>query len=112
MDRRLFLAGLFGVAGASALATIVRPVEAVAGIPGGGPGILDELDDPVANDLEAGPEIAEPEPVWHRGYPHAGWRRRRRRRIRRWRRVCRRVWYRGRRRTRCFRRRVWVWVYI
>jgi hypothetical protein len=110
MDRRLFLAGLFGVAGATALATVAKPVEALAGVPGSGSGILDALDDPVMDELETTPESAEPEPVWHRGYRHG--RRRRRRRGRRWRRICRRYWYRGRRQRRCFRRRVSFWIYF
>ncbi|TIR04141.1 MAG: protamine-2 (modular protein), partial [Mesorhizobium sp.] len=44
MDRRLFLTGVFGVAGAAALASAVRPINAVAGVPSAGSGILDELD--------------------------------------------------------------------
>ncbi|RFC65750.1 protamine-2 (modular protein) [Mesorhizobium denitrificans] len=108
MERRLFLTGLLGVAGAAAVASVVRPAQALAGVPdmSGGPGILDELDMP-ANDGEE----AIVEPVYHRdwhrpGHPH--WRyRRRRRRV--WRRVCRRYWHHGRWRHRC--RRVRVWVY-
>ena len=109
MERRLFLAGLFGVAGATALGAIVKPVEAVAGVPGSGPGILDELDDPVANDIETAPETVEPEQVQ---YYYRRRRRRRRRRSRRWRTVCRRYWYRGRVRRRCYRRRVSFWIYF
>lgn len=107
MDRRLFLAGLFGAAGAATLASVVKPVEAVAGVPG--PGILDELNDPIENDLEAGPESAEPELVWHRGYRHYG---PRRRRGWRWRTICRRYWHRGRWRRRCVRRRVSFWIHL
>lgn len=105
MDRRLFLTGLLGVAGAAATVSVMRPSEALAGIPGGKPGILDELDTPETMLPE---EDATVEPVWHRGYPHRNrhWRRRPRRHG--WRRVCRRYWDRwGRLRRRCFRRRVW-----
>ncbi|MGE0280832.1 MAG: protamine-2 (modular protein) [Rhizobiaceae bacterium] len=112
MDRRLFLAGLFGVAGTAALATVARPVDAAAGVPGNGPGILDALDDPVVDELDVGPETAEPELIWHRGYYHEGRRRRRRRRRHAWRTVCRRYWDRGRWRRRCYRRRVSFWIYL
>jgi hypothetical protein len=102
MDRRSFLTAMFGIAGAAAFASAVRPINAVAGIPGAKSGILDELD----------PE-AEVEPVNHRRYydqdydPDYYYRRHRRHRRRRgWRRVCRSYWRHGRRRVRCYRRRV------
>ncbi|PDQ17589.1 protamine-2 (modular protein) [Mesorhizobium sanjuanii] len=109
MDRRLFLTGMFGIAGAAALASAVRPVNAVAGVPAAGSGILDELeaqDNAVFGDDDSQAEL---EQVRHR---HGHWRRHRRRRRRRvWRRVCRRYWRHGRVRTRCYRRRVWVWYW-
>ncbi|TIU37572.1 MAG: protamine-2 (modular protein), partial [Mesorhizobium sp.] len=43
MDRRSFLTAMFGIAGAAALAGAIRPIEAVAGVPGAGNGILDEI---------------------------------------------------------------------
>ncbi|RWE69016.1 MAG: protamine-2 (modular protein) [Mesorhizobium sp.] len=104
MDRRSFLTGMFGIAGAAVLASAVRPINAVAGVPGARRGILDELDAP---DTEAfGDEDTQAEPVRHRR-----WHRRRRRRRRVWRRICRRVWRNGFPRRRCFRRRVWVWAW-
>ncbi|TIU12667.1 MAG: protamine-2 (modular protein), partial [Mesorhizobium sp.] len=41
MDRRSFLTGMFGIAGAAVLASAVRPINAVAGVPGARRGILD-----------------------------------------------------------------------
>ncbi|RUY36951.1 protamine-2 (modular protein), partial [Mesorhizobium sp. M7A.F.Ca.CA.002.07.1.1] len=38
MDRRSFLTAMFGVAGAAALASAVRPTDAMAGVPGAGHG--------------------------------------------------------------------------
>ncbi|MGX7876682.1 hypothetical protein ACVDG5_032015 [Mesorhizobium sp. ORM6] len=45
MERRLFLTGMLGVAGAVAFASVAGPGRAIAGIPQGN-GILDELDKP------------------------------------------------------------------
>lgn len=103
MDRRMFLTGMLGVAGAAALAGVVRPPTALAGVPNARGGILDELDSP---DVETeGAEIQpELEPIQYRRRD----RRHRRRRRRVWRRICRRYWRHGRRRVRCYRRRVWV----
>lgn len=105
MDRRSFLTAMFGIAGAAAFASAVRPINAVAGVPGAKSGILDELD-----------TQAEVEPVNHRRYydqdydpdydPDYYYRRHRRHRRRRgWRRVCRSYRRHGRRRVRCYRRR-------
>jgi len=114
MDRRSFLTALFGVAGAAALASAVRPINAVAGVPNVGNGILDELDAPDNTEPfdDEGTE-AELEPVSHRRghrrherYERRYYRRHHRRRV--WRRVCRRYWYHGRVRTRCYRQRVWL----
>ncbi|WP_260855083.1 twin-arginine translocation signal domain-containing protein [Mesorhizobium amorphae] len=44
MDRRLFLTGILGVAGAAVVMTAIRPGQAVAGVPTTGGGILDELE--------------------------------------------------------------------
>jgi len=95
--------------GAAALAGLAGPGKAVAGIPAGN-GILDELDKPDMAVFE-GDDPAEVELVAHR---HHHWRRRRRRRGHRrvWRRVCRRVWHRGRWHRRCWRERVWVGFWL
>jgi hypothetical protein len=98
---------MFGVAGAAAFASAVRPINAVAGVPGAKSGILDELNGPDAFNNEG--TQAEVEPVNHRRYydqdydPDYYYRRHRRRRG--WRRVCRSYWRHGRRRVRCYRRR-------
>ena len=101
MDRRSFLTALFGVAGAAALATTVRPLEAVAGVPNIGNGILDELDKQDANSLDDGEGPGDVEQINHRR-----WHRRHRRRV--WRRHCRTFWRHGRLRRRCYRRRSYV----
>lgn len=101
MDRRSFLTALFGVAGAAALATTVRPLEAVAGVPNIGNGILDELDKQDANSLDDGEGAGDVEQIYHRR-----WHRRHRRRV--WRRHCRTFWRHGRLRRRCYRRRSYV----
>jgi len=105
MERRLFLTGMLGVAGAVAFAGVAGPSRAVAGIPQGN-GILGELDkqDPAVFE---GDDDVEVEKVSHRRwghrYSHGG-----RRRRGGWRRVCRRYWRHGRRRVRCWRDRVWL----
>ena len=109
MDRRLFLTGLLGVAGAAAVVRVMQPAEALAGVPNVGDGILDELNASEPEFFDGNDEAVEAEPVWHRGRPHRG---RRRRRRRAWRRYCRRQFFNGRWRRRCFRRRVWVWYWI
>ena len=101
MDRRSFLTALFGVAGAAALATTVRPLEAVAGVPNIGNGILDELDKQDANSLDDGEGPGDVEQIYQRR-----WHRRHRRRV--WRRHCRTFWRHGRLRRRCYRRRSYV----
>lgn len=111
MDRRSFLTAIFGVAGAAAFASAVRPINALAGVPAAKSGILEELDAPDAFDNEG--THAEVEPVNHRRYYDQDYDQdydpdyyhRRRRRRRGWRRVCRSYWRHGRRRVRCYRRR-------
>lgn len=105
MERRLFLAGLVGVAGAATIASVIRPSTAEAGVPNGA-GVLDQLDDPI-DELTVPEDDATVQPVWHRR-----WHRPRRRRRFRWRRVCRRFWRNGRWRTRCRRERVGFWIYL
>jgi len=112
MERRLFLTGMLGVAGAVAFASVAGPGRAVAGVPQGN-GILDELDKPDPAVFE-GDDAVEVEQVshrdWHfrRHHGHDGYWRRRHGRRRGWRRVCRSYWRHGRRRTRCWRERVWL----
>jgi len=110
MDRRLFLTGLLGLAGGAALISVARPGNALAGVPDGR-GILDELDEPETAVFDGEDGKPEAELVdhrrWHRR-PDRRHHRRRRRRV--WRRVCRRYWRHGRRVTRCYRERVWIWV--
>ena len=102
MDRRLFLSGMLGIAGAAAIAGMARPGKALAGVPETGSGILDQLDAPAADPpFEEAETQAEPAQYSSRRHH-----RRHRRRV--WRRVCRRYWYRGRYRRRCYRRRVWI----
>jgi hypothetical protein len=108
MDRRVLLAGLFGVAGTAALAAVLPPqAEALAGMPVGGPppgsSVLPNLED-----LKTDPDDAE-EAV--SGVQLANHRRRRHRRWR-WRRYCRREWWHGYWRHRCRRRRFAIWIWI
>jgi hypothetical protein len=107
MDRRTFLTGVLGLAGAAAIATTARPVNAIAGVPNPR-GILDELDASTADIGDDGGK-AEVELANHRrGHWHHP-RRRHRKHV--WRNVCRRYWHHGRWHRRCYRRRVWVWYY-
>lgn len=102
MDRRSFLTAMFGLAGAAVLASAVQPLNAVAGVPSVRKiGILDDLDAQETEPFGDEGSQADLQPVYHRR-----WHRHRRRRV--WRRVCRRYWRHGRRRTRCYRRRVWI----
>lgn len=97
MDRRLFLTGLLGLTGATLVAGLAAPGNAVAGIPNLSGGILDELDTPANDTAQAGDGRPVPENVQYR---------RRRRRRPAWRTVCRRVRIRGRWHKRCHRVRV------
>jgi hypothetical protein len=111
MDRRLLLKGLFGVAGAGALAVILPPqAEALMGHPddlAAGSNVLPNLEE-----LKEAPDDGEA-PVLGEGVEPASHRRRRRRRRRwRWRRHCRRYWWHGYYRRRCRRRRVFFWIWI
>lgn len=110
MDRRLFLTGLLGAAGAAAMvAALPRQAEALA---------IGPLDD-TTPDVGVKPEAAAEEmagadgveTAWHRGRPHHH--RRRRVRRRRWRRACRRYRNRwGRWVNRCRRVPYWAWIWI
>jgi hypothetical protein len=112
MDRRLFLTGLVGVGTATAVACVLpRQAEALVTVPPGDPlpPYPDGLPDVTAPglDLDAtAPELegddGDIEYVSHR----------RRRRVRRWRRRCRRHWYHGHWRRRCRRVPFWAWIWI
>jgi hypothetical protein len=110
MERRLFLTGMLGVAGAAALASLAGPGKAVAGIPEGN-GILDELDkpDPAIHE-EDDQDLLQPAQYYRRRYYRDRYYRRRRRRV--WRRVCRRYWRHGYWRRRCWRERVWISIWL
>lgn len=110
MDRRLFLTGLLGAAGAAAMVSALpRQAEALA---------IGPLDD-TTPDIGVNPEAAVEEATgadgvetaWHRDRPH--YRRRRRVRRRRWRRACRRYRNRwGAWARRCRRVPYWAWIWI
>lgn len=106
MDRRSFLTGMFGLAGAAAIVTAVKPSMALAGMPSR-PGILDELD----KVDDAGGNTPDVEPVDYRDRRRHNDRHRphRRRRRQEWRTVCRRYRRHGRWHRRCHRELVWVW---
>ena len=107
MDRRTFLTAIFGLAGAAAVTAAIRPVDAVAGVPGTH-GVLDELN-AAPMETAAGNGEATVEPVDYHGRERRHHRRDRRHRRRVWRRVCRRYRHHGRWHTRCHRERAWVW---
>ena len=118
MERRLFLTGLLGVVGIAGIATVLpRQAQALAAVPLGGPApqsdaLLPKLPESVGplGELDEGWELDEGEEL-DEGFElvHSG---RRRRRMRRWRRICRRDWYRGYWRRRCHRRPFWIWFWI
>jgi hypothetical protein len=116
MDRRLFLSGLLGAVGTTAVA-VALPRQAKALATTGAPAestaprsdILPNLDAPDLEPEESMGDLDESiELAWQEGRRH----RRRRRRVRRWRRVCRRYWRNGRWRRRCRRRPFWIWIFI
>ncbi len=133
MDRRLFLTGLFGVAGAAALtAAMPRQAHALATgplddtAPGGT--LLDELKDGVAEAPTVEGEQSAQRGDGRRGdgrrrhggrhrggrrHYHGGHRRGRRRRVRRYRRECYRYRNRwGHWQRRCRRVPFWAWMWI
>ena len=124
MDRRLFVTGLLGVVGTTGIAVVLpRQVEALAAVPLGGPA---SQPDTLLPDLPRLPESGGPS-----GEVDAGWElddewepdeggfelashmsNHRRRRVRRWRRVCRRWWHNGHWYRRCRRRPYWFWFWV
>lgn len=107
MDRRLFLTGMFGLPGAAALATVVKPGAAIAGIPSNSGGILSELDAPLDADTVEDVQYRRDEDRRRRDWYYRRHHHRRPRRRRVWRTVCRRVRRHGRWHRRCWRERVW-----
>jgi hypothetical protein len=103
MDRRAFLTGLFGVAGAVALANVAdaAPIARALALPDGAEPI-EGLRTPDGTEVEQAQ-------YWgpRRRYDRRRYRRYRRYRRRRSRLVCRNYWWRGRWRRRC--RRVYYW---
>ena len=111
MDRRLFVTTLLGAAGVAALTVVLSPSsEAVAKVlldDSPQPNILPDLEDLQAEPDEPGGGLADEEQLaYHMGHKH------RRRRVRRWRRVCRREWWQGHYRRRCRKHPFWVWLSI
>jgi hypothetical protein len=118
MDRRLLLTGLLGVAGTAGVAAVLpRQAHALTAGPLGSPALQP---DSVLPDLTAPPaELDEAEGLNELGELDEGVQlayhgRRRRRRVRRWRRRCRRHWYHGHWRRRCRRvpHFVSIWISI
>jgi hypothetical protein len=106
IDRRFFVTTLFGAAGVAAVAAVLPPSsKAMAKVL-----LKDEPDSdglPKLDELQADDEVEQV--AYHYGHPHM---RRRRRRVRRWRRICRREWWNGIYRRRCRRRPFWIWLSI
>jgi hypothetical protein len=110
MDRRLFLTSLVGVGATTAVACVLSPqAQALVTVPPGKPlpSHPDGLPDLTAPGLDlnaTAPELdsGDIEYVSHR----------RRRRVRRWRRHCRRYWHNGYWRRRCRRVPFWAWISI
>lgn len=115
MDRRIFLTGLVGVTAAATLgAALPRPANALdtfsKPIPPPEPeSLLPNLSEPDVDMAEFGDDW-EFDDEEESGFQLADHRRRhRRRRLRRWRRVCRRWRHNGHWHSRCRRRPYWVW---
>lgn len=119
MERRLFLTGLLGVAGAAGVAAVL-PRQALAAVPMGPlaepKSVLPDLSAPAdeayePDELGGQDELGELD----EGVQLANHRRNhRRRRVRRWRRRCRTRWIHGRRRRRCRREPYWhfIWFWL
>ena len=130
MDRRLFVTGLLGVAGTAGIATLLpRHAEALASVPLGEPAPQSQAYFPELPKLpESSGPLGEVDDQWEPGEewesdeewePEEGgfqlanhMHRHRRRRVRRWRRVCRRWWHNGHWHRRCRRRPYWFWFWF
>ena len=109
MDRRLFLTGLIGAVGTTAVAAVLpRPDEVLAAVPAGDPAPQSDAIPKAGLPVLEGDD--EFDVAWHEGRPHR--RRRRRRRVRRWRRRCRRYWTGSFWRRRCRRVPFWIWIFV
>jgi hypothetical protein len=110
MDRRLFLTGLMGVGATTAVACVLpREAAALVTVPPGKPlpshsNGLPDLTAP-GLDLDATASEFDDGDIEYVSHRH-------RRRVRRWRRRCRRHWYNGHWRRRCRRVPFWAWVWI
>ncbi|TMJ41652.1 MAG: protamine-2 (modular protein) [Alphaproteobacteria bacterium] len=117
MDRRVLLAGLFGVAGTAVLTAVLPPqAEALVGVPPPdltpGSSVLPNLEDlktdpDDSGEADEGLQLAQ----YYRRRRRRFYRRRRRRGWR-WRHVCRRWRHHGHWRHRCYRRRFAIWIMI
>jgi hypothetical protein len=112
MDRRLFLTGLIGAVGTTAIAAVLpRPDGVLAAVPAGDP--APQSPAPQSDAIpKAGLPVLEGDEEFDvalHGGPH---RRRRRRRVRRWRRRCRRYWTGSYWRRRCRRVPFWIWIFV
>lgn len=121
MDRRLFFTGLLGVAATTGFAAALpRPARALPSIlPLRGP--IPGSDTVLPKQPESGAQLAQMDEDWDldegdgedQDFQSAYHRpRRRRRRVRRWRRVCRRWREFGHWRRRCRRRPHWVYLWF
>ena len=114
MERRLFLTGLIGVAGTAGIAAIL-PRQALAAMPMGPipqtNSVLPNLSAPRGEPIEPDDvdELGELDEGVQLAYHRLG---HRRRRVRRWRRRCRRRWINGYWRRRCRREPYWVWFWF
>jgi len=112
MDRRLFLTGLLGLAGAATLAKVAGPSAAEAGVMNAN-GILDELaaSQPEVTNVDHRPGHRRRRPDrrhWRRDHYRGDFHRPRRPRRRPWREVCERYRRHGRWYRRCWREPVWM----
>ncbi|MDP1700497.1 MAG: protamine-2 (modular protein) [Aestuariivirga sp.] len=112
MDRRLFVTGLLGAAGAAGIAAVL-PREALAAVPMGPKpnSILPDLSAPADGPYEPEDldELGEQDEL-EEGFRLAHVRRRRR--VRRWRNRCRWRRINGHWRRRCRREPYWVWFWF
>lgn len=122
MDRRVLVKGLFGIAGAGALALVLPPnAEALVNLPPDAPApgssVLPNLEElkEGADDGDAPEEGFQLAAHHRRRYRRYYYRRHHdhhRRRGWRWRRYCRRSYWHHHYRRRCYRRRVMFWIGI
>jgi len=120
MDRRVLLAGLFGVAGTAVLTAVLPPqAEALVGVPppdpAPGSSVLPDLEDLKTDPDDSGDAASDKGlqlAQYYRRRRHRMYYRRRRRREWRWRNVCGRYRHHGHWRHRCHRRRFSIWIGI